>query len=183
MPRPVHFEIHATDPDRLMRFYETLFGWRFQRAGEMEYWSITTGEHGPDPAEWGINGGLTKRLGPAPGEGAPVNGANLIVGVSDADDTFRQAVALGAAVALEPMTMPGVGRLAYVRDLDGNVIGVIAPDPASMPDRRSGADAARQDDARLDPNATQPQLGADGPAAGAAGPNGPTVGPQTRPGQ
>ena len=43
MPRPVHFEIHASDPARAIRFYERTFGWIFQQWGEQEYWLITTG--------------------------------------------------------------------------------------------------------------------------------------------
>ena len=55
MPRPVHFEIPAENPQRAMQFYETLFGWKFQKwDGPMDYWIITTGQ----PGEPGIDGGL-----------------------------------------------------------------------------------------------------------------------------
>ena len=30
MPRPIHFEIHADDPDRAVAFYKGLFGWEFK---------------------------------------------------------------------------------------------------------------------------------------------------------
>ena len=30
MPRPIHFEIHAENPERAQRFYRELFGWTFQ---------------------------------------------------------------------------------------------------------------------------------------------------------
>ncbi|WP_248305401.1 hypothetical protein [Agromyces sp. H66] len=72
----VHFEIHASEPQRLIDFYAALFGWRFTRAGEMEYWLIETGEGavGVDEPGRGINGGLTQREGPSPEPGAPVNG-------------------------------------------------------------------------------------------------------------
>ena len=43
MPRVVHFEIHAQDPERAVRFYEQVFGWRTQRWGSEEYWLLTTG--------------------------------------------------------------------------------------------------------------------------------------------
>ena len=32
MPRVLHFEIHATDPDQLMAFYSGLFGWAVKEA-------------------------------------------------------------------------------------------------------------------------------------------------------
>jgi len=44
MPRVIHFEIHAGDPERAMAFYAGLFGWKFEKiAGPMEYWLINTG--------------------------------------------------------------------------------------------------------------------------------------------
>lgn len=46
----VHFEIHASDPDRLIAFYSQLLGWSFQRFGEMDYWSIDTGEGAITPS-------------------------------------------------------------------------------------------------------------------------------------
>jgi len=42
MPRVVHFEIHAQDPARAVRFYAQVFGWSAQRWGSEEYWLLTT---------------------------------------------------------------------------------------------------------------------------------------------
>src|SRR5690348_9288852 len=67
MPRIVHFEIHADDPERAIGFYTALFGWEISRWGEMDYWLIRTGEGTP-----GIDGGLTRRQGPPPPEGQAV---------------------------------------------------------------------------------------------------------------
>jgi len=50
----IHFEIHASKPQALVAFYASLFGWKFQQWGEIEYWQIETGPS--DQA--GINGGL-----------------------------------------------------------------------------------------------------------------------------
>ena len=44
MPRPVHFEIHATDPAVVQAFYESVFGWRFQQWGDVPYWLVSTGD-------------------------------------------------------------------------------------------------------------------------------------------
>ena len=54
MPRPIHFEIPAEDPARAITFYETVFGWKFQKweGGAAPYWLISTGE-GP-----GIDGAI-----------------------------------------------------------------------------------------------------------------------------
>ena len=45
MPRLVHFEIHATDPEKTIAFYEKVFGWTFQKweGADEPYWLITTG--------------------------------------------------------------------------------------------------------------------------------------------
>lgn len=125
----VHFEIHASEPQQLIDFYSGLFGWTFTRFGEMDYWAIDTGEGsiGPDSPGRGINGGLTQRRGPRPEVGAPVAGANLVLGVDDVDATFARGLALGGVAALPPHDMPGVGRLAYLLDPDGNVFGFISP--------------------------------------------------------
>jgi len=87
MPRPVHFEIHAADPDRAVAFYETVLGWKFERWGDLPYWLITTGE-GP-----GIDGGGT--------------------------------------VALAKHAVPTVGWLAYCKDTDGNLFGLMQSDPTA----------------------------------------------------
>lgn len=123
----VHFEIHGSDPERLADFYSSLLGWSFQRFGEMPYWAIDTGEGsisqtGPGN---GINGGLTQRQGPAPALGGPVTGCNIVVGVDDVDGLFARGIELGGAEALAPADMPGVGRLAYLYDPDGNIFGLI----------------------------------------------------------
>ena len=129
----VHFEIHASDPQRLVDFYSELLGWRFTRFGEMPYWVIETGEGAIErgaPGR-GINGGLTQRQGPPPERGGPINGANLVVGCEDVDGLHRKGIELGATEALPVSDLPGVGRLGYLADPDGNVFGLITP---AMPD-------------------------------------------------
>ena len=56
-----------------------------------------------------------------------VAGANLVVGVQDVDATFARGLELGGTEALAPDDMPGVGRLAYLIDPDGNIFGFISP--------------------------------------------------------
>jgi predicted enzyme related to lactoylglutathione lyase len=126
----VHFEIHASEPQRLIDFYSGLLGWTFTRFGDMPYWAIDTGEGaiGMDTPGNGINGGLTQRQGPAPELGAPVNGADLVVGVDGSvDDLFRRGLELGGTEALPLADMQGIGRVGYLLDPDGNVFGLISP--------------------------------------------------------
>jgi hypothetical protein len=128
MPRVIHFEIHATNPLVLIPFYESLFGWTFTRfIPEVEYWTIVTG---PDDQP-GINGGLVKRQGPAPVEMQSVNGSVCTVQVESVDQILTKNAELGGSVALPKMPIPGIGWLAYIKDLDGNILGIMNPDPTA----------------------------------------------------
>ena len=119
MPRPVHFEIPADNPERLMAFYQTVFGWTFQKweGGNVPYWMISTGPE----SEPGINGGMLPRH--APGQPC-VN----TVSVANLDEALTAAVANGGKVAVPRMAVPTVGWLAYVQDPDGNMIGMMQMD-------------------------------------------------------
>ena len=129
MPRPIHFEIHASDPERVQNFYRELFGWQFQKwEGPMEYWLVTTG---PD-AEPGINGGLLRRQGPPAAEGQAVNAYVCTVGVDSVDKSLGTAGELGGTVAVPKMPVPGMGWLAYVKDPDGNIVGMMQMDPSAQ---------------------------------------------------
>lgn len=127
----VHFEIHASEPQRLVDFYSQLLGWRFTQFGDTPYWVIDTGEGAignvAGQPGMGINGGLTQRQGPPPQQGAPINGCNIVVGVDDVDAIFVRGIELGATEALPPEDMEGVGRGAYLHDPDGNLFGLITP--------------------------------------------------------
>jgi predicted enzyme related to lactoylglutathione lyase len=127
MPRVVHFEIHADDPNRAVAFYTGLFGWKFQKwDGPMEYWMIDTGEGGP-----GINGGLLRRRGPSPGENLPVIGYVCTVDVPSVDDYLKKATSAGGTVALPKMAVPTIGWLAYAKDPEGNIFGMMQFDKAA----------------------------------------------------
>jgi predicted enzyme related to lactoylglutathione lyase len=129
----VHFEIHASEPQKLIDFYSSLLGWQFQRydGGDQPYWVIDTGEGAIGNVAGrpglGINGGLVPRHGPRPEVGAPVVGCNIVVGVGDVDGLMRRGIELGATEALPAMDWPGIGRGGYLLDPDNNVFGLISP--------------------------------------------------------
>ena len=132
MNRVVHFEIHAADPERAAGFYRQVFGWKIQEwtvpgvqiPNENRYWLVTTG---PEP-EPGINGGILFRRGPAPAEGQAVNAYVCTIGVSSVDECLTKTLAAGGTVALPRMPVKGVGWLAYCKDLDGNLFGMMQED-------------------------------------------------------
>ncbi len=122
MPRPVHFEIHASDLKAVAEFYGALFGWTFNQFGEFPYMLADTGEGD------GIDGAIMARQGPAPEVGAPVMGATIVIGVEDIDAEIARALQLGATEAAAKMAVPGVGWAAYLHDPDGNVFGLFQDD-------------------------------------------------------
>ena len=126
----VHFEIPASEPQRLIDFYSELLGWQFSQFGDVPYWTIETGEGAignvAGSTGHGINGGLTQRHGPRPDVGAPVMGSNIVIAVDDVDGVMRRGLELGGTEAVAAADMPGVGRLGYLLDPDNNVFGVIS---------------------------------------------------------
>jgi predicted enzyme related to lactoylglutathione lyase len=127
MSRVVHFEIHASNPQALMAFYTSLFGWKFERWGEVEYWQIETGAS----EQPGINGGLVPRQGASPFDVQAVNAFVCTIQVESLDASLSSALALRAAVARPKMPIPGVGWLAYMKDPDGNIFGLMQSDPSA----------------------------------------------------
>ncbi|MCU0621774.1 MAG: VOC family protein [Gemmatimonadales bacterium] len=126
MGRVVHFEIHAEDPERAAAFYRDLLGWRVARwDGPMEYWTVVTGPDG----EPGINGGLLRRRGTI--DGTAVIAYVCTAMVDNVEATLARATALGGSVAVPTMPIPGMGWLGYVKDTEGNIVGVMQSDPSA----------------------------------------------------
>ena len=124
MPRVVHFEIHAADPERAVNFYKTLFDWQFQKwDGPMDYWLVTTGPNDQP----GINGGMMRRQGEI--DGQAVIAYVCTVDVADVDASTNTAVANGAQVVLPKFPIAGVGWLVYCKDTEGNIFGMMQPEP------------------------------------------------------
>jgi predicted enzyme related to lactoylglutathione lyase len=121
MPRPVHFEIPAENPQRAIDFYTNVFGWKFSKwDGPMDYWIISTGQ-APEP---GIDGGLMPRRDP---NQPCVN----TIGVMNLDQSVASVLANGGEIALPKMAVPGVGWLAYCKDTEGHIFGMMQNDPTA----------------------------------------------------
>lgn len=121
MPRVIHFEISADDPERAHKFYSEVFGWKFNKwEGPMPYWLVETG-----PSDQpGINGGLFVRRGPMTGH---VNS----IDVPSVDDFVERIKSHGGKCVLEKMAIPGVGWLAYCEDTEGSIFGLHQSDPSA----------------------------------------------------
>ena len=121
MPRPIHFEVPADNPDRAVRFYEKTFGWKFQKwDGPMEYWMVKTGADGSP----GIDGGLMRRQ--QPGQ-STVN----TLDVGSVDEAVAAVTKNGGQVAVPKMAVPGVGWVAYCLDPEANMFGLMQADASA----------------------------------------------------
>ena len=68
---------------------------------------------------------------PAPATGAPVNGCVCTVDADDLDGCLQRVQQHGGTVAVAKAAVPGVGWLAYCRDTEENIFGVMQPDSAA----------------------------------------------------
>lgn len=97
MPRVVHFEICADDPERGVNFYQSTFGWEFRRwDGPQEYWIIITGEDDQP----GINGGMVHR------ESAATSGPVNIVEVPSLDEALIRVIDNGGRCSAAAPAFP-----------------------------------------------------------------------------
>ncbi len=122
MARIIHFEFPADQPERAVRFYEGVFGWKIAAwPGMPDYFLVTTG----DKAEPGIDGAITRRS-------ELIAGTVNTVSVASVDDAVASVLAHGGRVVFPKEPIPGVGQLAYCADTEGNVFGVIQMDPNAV---------------------------------------------------
>jgi len=122
-----HFEIYAQDTDAARAYYSGLFGWTFDPmpGGEAVEYHLAKGPgFGPGTA---LTIGLLHRPDAAHPAGSAVRGGTMTFDVADCDERYAWALAHGGAEALPPTDFPGIGRVAYVEDGQGNIVGMIAP--------------------------------------------------------
>ncbi len=134
MNRVVRFEIPTSDEDRAARFFENVFGWqhRVQREGSGQLPVLETGPH----EEAGINGSFYMRSKVPPENARFIN----VIEVDDLDKYIKNLKSHGATILFGKVALSGVGFLAYFRDPDGNVMGIIQYADATP--QRGGASSA-----------------------------------------
>ena len=118
--RVVHFEIPYDDGDRARRFYSETFGWQLQEMPGMEYTLVESGPSGErGPSEPGfINGGLLAR------EESAAPGPVVVLDVESIDAALATVERAGGAIVVPKQPVGAMGFTAYVKDSEGNVIGL-----------------------------------------------------------
>jgi predicted enzyme related to lactoylglutathione lyase len=121
MPRVVHFEIAANDPNKVVDFYKNVFGWKITKwDGPQDYWLVETGES----EQPGINGGIFR-----PNE--MMTGTVNTVEVTDLDQFMNKVKENNGEIVTEKMAIPGVGYLAYGKDVEGTLFGMMEADESA----------------------------------------------------
>lgn len=120
MARPTHFEIPAENVERAMAFYGGAFGWKFTAWGDPAnpYWLVSTGD-GP-----GIDGGIMPRRHP---EQPCVNSLT----VDNLDESLIAVERLGGTCVVPKMAVNGMGWLAYCKDTEGHIFGMMQLDSSA----------------------------------------------------
>lgn len=117
MPNNIaHFDVAADDVERARRFYERVFGWRFEAWGPPDFYLIHTGT-GEDP---GIHGSVSKRNEPVVGRGR--SGFECTISVHDLGAIKAAIVANGGKIVLDEYEIVGVGRMIRFADTEGNAV-------------------------------------------------------------
>lgn len=133
MGKVVHFEIQASDIEKIAKFYSDVLGWEINEwvipgvdlADEDRYWLISAGEEEQE----GVNGGMLIRRGDTPSDGQPVNAFVCVIDVVSLDETLQRVEKAGGQITVSTMAVPGVGWSAYCKDPDGNIFGLLQADP------------------------------------------------------
>lgn len=123
--RVVHFEIQADDCARASKFYSSVFGWTINKweGGAFEYYVVMTGE---GSVEGAIHGGLLPRgEAGAPVDGAATNAFVCTIEVADVDSTLSKVKENGGVQVVDTQDIPQVGKMAYCKDTEGNIFGII----------------------------------------------------------
>jgi uncharacterized protein len=133
----VHFEMGYNDQARMVKFYETVFGWKTNIMGpDMGNYVVAhtteTDENGMVQTKGAINGGFYQKTDD-PQSQAP----SVVVSVDDVQAAMKAVVAAGGKIlggmaangehSMEPQMIPGVGLWISAMDTEGNRFSILQP--------------------------------------------------------
>ena len=111
---PGWFDLSTPDAARARGFYHHMFGWSIKVLDET--YALVGADAGPP----------TGGIGQA-GPDSPYTGIVIYFPVDNVDTALARAEELGGSRKLNPVSVPGGGRLAVFTDPDGNPVGLLSP--------------------------------------------------------
>lgn len=118
----VHFEIFASDVEQTRKFYEQVFGWRFEAGAYPDFYHIQAGAQDDPGLTMGL---LAKRGRQAADKEASTNAFRCTISVKSIKDTLAAVQAAGGSLRSSITEIPPVGKVAEITDNDGNVFCVM----------------------------------------------------------
>lgn len=118
----VWFDLYADDVERAATFYNNVLGWTATPMfGDPSMQILAT----TDGTQIGM---LMKRVSPAAADGSSPN-TTVYIEVESFKNSFQHTSALGGEVLVQPEFIPGddVSGFAFIKDSEGNIIGLVAP--------------------------------------------------------
>ena len=110
----VWWEINAKDGEKLSAFYREVLEWEMPLDEKSGIWEVAR-----DEAAGNIGGGIFT------GQGRLPTHRCLIVQVEDIDQVCGRVKRAGQEILQGPFALEGVGRLAFFRDPEGHMLGLI----------------------------------------------------------
>lgn len=133
----VHFEMGYNDKDRMVKFYQSVFGWKTQQMGpEMGNYVVAqttkTDDKGMVQTPGNINGGFYAKTD-NPDSHAP----SVAISVDDIHKAIEEVKKAGGKIkgsmnekgehTMEPQMIPGVGLWISFQDTEGSRVSMLQP--------------------------------------------------------
>lgn len=133
----VHFEMGYNDKDRMVKFYEGVFGWKAQDMGpDMGGYVVAqtaeTDSDGMVQQKGAINGGFYAK-NDSPASHAP----SVVISVDDIKVAMGEVKKAGGKIlggmdskgnhTMEPQMIPGVGLWISIEDTERNRVSILQP--------------------------------------------------------
>lgn len=116
-----YFEIQSSSPEREVKFYSEIFGWKFTKVEGLpiQYYQIETSNK---------HGGLLERPAQTPPTHCGTNAFTCSIEVENFDETAEKILALGGQVAMDKFAIPNKCWQGYFIDQDHNTFGLVQVD-------------------------------------------------------
>jgi len=117
-----HFSINADDVTRARRFYENVFGWKFEQLGPPDFYMINTGEK--EEPRWMDSLHPRRELK----QGLRMNGYECTISVPSLSEIETAIHAEKGNIIMEKTIIVGIGSLIFFEDTEGNLAGAMQYD-------------------------------------------------------